>query len=852
MAVEQVVVRISADTKELDKMINKLVEVGKIDAKLANEFRVAAQKRAAQLAQYEKQLEAVRIKSLKAFSPGEIEAYDKEIKRLTAQMALLGKSIDNTGKQAQNTGQTFNQMLGTVKNLAGAIGIAFSVQQIVSFGKESAELARKMVGVEAAFKRIGDTGLLDRLRTATRGLATDLDLMTAAVRAQNFQIPLEQLPKLLDFATRRAQETGQSVDYLVDSIINGIGKKSSVVLDNLGISGVRLRQEFKGVSLETANIGEVAQVVGKIIDEELSKAGDATKLLGDDAARAGVAWQNLKADIGETFLALGDFAAAMVSTDVRLANQAKQATDARAALTSLDYQVERLITHYQNLDVTNKTGEERLKILSAGVRGLTATESELRAEIEKINTASEKRGTLLSTERDRLATLNAELFFVQEGFEKLNKIGIMWGKQLEEQNDKTKESKPTLMAMKNEIQSLQDKLETLVPKTKEFTDTQAQLKVKTAELDEILGKENETLKKQTEELKALASAERDAARERKFLADEFDKTRGANRFGGFTDQSVSGTQDSANFVGSENPDRAGQIGDRSAIVESFKPQSEAFKEMEEQKRYELQRTFDLAAQLSNALADLANANLERQVQDIKVKSDADIAAIDRQLNAENLSEGRKKELIKQRDALEAASAKKIADLKRKQAVNDKAAAIFNIAINTAQAIVAQLAQTPLPAGAGFVAAITAIGAIQLAAAVAQPIPKFAKGGFTGKGKYRDETGERVAGIVHEDEFVIDKEKTRKHRSALEAIHSGRFNKVYTLKKEVLRQAAESESSKVDRILSKFYSKFDDSRIVESLYDTSKRTIRVLKEQSKIIRQSSSNGGIEIRQVFGTK
>jgi hypothetical protein len=49
--------------------------------------------------------------------------------------------------------------------------------------------------------------------------------------------------------------------------------------------------------------------------------------------------------------------------------------------------------------------------------------------------------------------------------------------------------------------------------------------------------------------------------------------------------------------------------------------------------------------------------------------------------------------------------------------------------------------------------------------------KFADGGFTGKGSYRDETGERVAGIVHENEFVINKENTRKYRPLIEAIHN---------------------------------------------------------------------------------
>jgi hypothetical protein len=64
--------------------------------------------------------------------------------------------------------------------------------------------------------------------------------------------------------------------------------------------------------------------------------------------------------------------------------------------------------------------------------------------------------------------------------------------------------------------------------------------------------------------------------------------------------------------------------------------------------------------------------------------------------------------------------------------------------------------------------IAAVTAAQVGLIASQ---KFAEGGFTGPGSYRDETGERVAGIVHENEFVIDKKNTKKYRPLIEAIHS---------------------------------------------------------------------------------
>jgi len=59
------------------------------------------------------------------------------------------------------------------------------------------------------------------------------------------------------------------------------------------------------------------------------------------------------------------------------------------------------------------------------------------------------------------------------------------------------------------------------------------------------------------------------------------------------------------------------------------------------------------------------------------------------------------------------------------------------------------------------------GALRIAIIKSQ---KFAKGGWTGDGGDRDETGERVAGVVHEKEFVVKKGPANKFRDVLEAIN----------------------------------------------------------------------------------
>ena len=184
-------------------------------------------------------------------------------------------------------------------NLGQAIGAAFAVSQIQSFTAEALRLGSQLEAVGKGFSRFGNEANLEELRRATRGLVSDLDLMKVAVQAGNFGIPIQQMGQLLEFAARRAAETGQNVDYLVESIVTGIGRKSPLILDNLGISAVALKEKFGGAALEAQSIADVAKAVGEIASAELGKMGDAADTAADKMQRLSTSWENFKAKFGE-------------------------------------------------------------------------------------------------------------------------------------------------------------------------------------------------------------------------------------------------------------------------------------------------------------------------------------------------------------------------------------------------------------------------------------------------------------------------------------------------------------------------------------------------------------------------
>ena len=175
---------------------------------------------------------------------------------------------------------------------AGAVAQLGS--EMVDMVQQGVELAKQGEGIRIAFERLGRGDILDGLRQATHGTVTDIELMKAAVKFNDFKLPIEELGTMLAFAQQKAKDTGQSVDYMVDSIVTGLGRKSLMILDNLGLSANEIKEKMK----ET---GDMTKAVGAIIRDQMSKAGDYVETAADRAAQANVSLQNKMEELGRKF-----------------------------------------------------------------------------------------------------------------------------------------------------------------------------------------------------------------------------------------------------------------------------------------------------------------------------------------------------------------------------------------------------------------------------------------------------------------------------------------------------------------------------------------------------------------------
>ena len=192
-------------------------------------------------------------------------------------------------------------------------------------------------------------------------------------------------------------------------------------------------------------------------------------------------------------------------------------------------------------------------------------------------------------------------------------------------------------------------------------------------------------------------------------------------------------------------------------IESAKKQIETEEEKEQKVKQLREDRVNFASQLEDKLYSFTNFLIDNQQK--------------------NLDNQLKKGLISQKEY-----DKKTAELKRKQAIADKANAAFKIGIGIAEAITVALSGGPI-IGVVLAGIAAALGAAQLAVVLATPIPQFKKGGLTDKifkgsgyvtGKSHDNGG--VNANLEGNEFVMQQTAVNKYgKDVFEKLNKGILN-----------------------------------------------------------------------------
>lgn len=227
-------------------------------------------------------------------SAKEIQKVQKEFDKLDSKVKKADATIKNHRDSVGNYQNALKPTIGLLRELIGVYGVVQTVRIAIDFASEASKIAKEAKGVEFAFERLGDVGVkaFGDVKRASKGALSDLSIKRSLVELDNFNIDLERAGVLFEFLTVRSLQTGQSIDKLKDSLVEGLSKESLLRIDNLGISAKELNEQLK----ETPNFVEAVAVIAK---REVEEAGNIIEDAANSSEALSSAWENLKVSVGQ-------------------------------------------------------------------------------------------------------------------------------------------------------------------------------------------------------------------------------------------------------------------------------------------------------------------------------------------------------------------------------------------------------------------------------------------------------------------------------------------------------------------------------------------------------------------------
>lgn len=169
-----------------------------------------------------------------------LKKYETTAKTSGVSSSKFAKDLDTVSTSAVTTKGSL-VALGSQLVIVGA-ALYMAVSRVAAFGLELLKLGSESSAIRSSFRNLsGKEGLdannfLKDLKKNTAGAVSELTLMKTVSKGKFLGVDMKSMPTLLKFATIRAKEMGVETDYLVDSIVTGLGRKSPLILDNLGLT----------------------------------------------------------------------------------------------------------------------------------------------------------------------------------------------------------------------------------------------------------------------------------------------------------------------------------------------------------------------------------------------------------------------------------------------------------------------------------------------------------------------------------------------------------------------------------------------------------------------------------------
>lgn len=713
-----------------------------------------------------------QLKNLKA----EISALDdagkggtKQFNQLAISAAKLEDQIGDTQERVRTLASDtfkFDAAIGAVKGLAA--GFAVAQGAVGLFAKDNEELQMAIAKTNSAIAIL--TGLQEIANIVTGQGAAKLGIITVAQAL---------------YTTVVGTSTGALRAFKIAMAATGIGLLvAGVALLVNYFSDLNSEQESASKSLE--DYQAVAKETDKVLKElnnQITDERDKLAVLNKDiskeeALKRKIRRETFAEELKQVQAQFGQSTKLRQERDALAESAKNSAADQIAALPKIEALNKRIAASDQKVaDIKNKFNEARatsFKLIDK------EAEAEKKGSDKKAE-AAKKAAEDAKNAREKLAQLELDI---------LSRSLDEQGKVLDDSNNQILELEKTFRESKFK-KGTAEEIEQEKKKQNSIEEIKKQATAKNIELEKQAQEKILAAKLEAAKLAEAAVADAELAIRKKVLIEtEILQEQGLKSFIDVSNAKIAVLKQEAAIAKASVQNQSNEALKRVkkgskeevAIVNNTAKQIELIDATLQQnintttqkgvedttklRKEESQKQLDLVLKYAEAvgstltaLNDLQKQLAENRIADINKEKEA-------QLNAINESSDTERSKIRQREALELKTNRAIAAEKTKQAKADKALALFNIAISTAQAVAAGL---KLTVGApAFIAFAIALGAIQLAAVAARPIPKFAHGGVVG-GQLHSQGGTQIE--AEKDEYIVKRSQSVKHRKELDAINT---------------------------------------------------------------------------------
>lgn len=686
----------------------------------------------------------------------------KSAKRLLSQITPLDnklKQLDRTVGQGQRSVGLYSQAFSGLSKVAGALGVTGVVVGLVSafknafktirdFDKEIRNLAalsgvsrEELKGVEDEIRRVGRTSIntaLDVAKTATA--------LTTLGKSRKEVIDLLEPVNNLSIAL---QAPADAAGELLIQTLNAFGKSSksaqeyadviAKIRSSTALDFERIKDSLAFVAPTAKALGltfqETGALLGVLVDNGI-KASRAGRLLSSSFARLNKEGLTLedaleqinnsqnKAKTATELFGTESFTLGLILADNtdKVKEYTEQFNNAGGALDkltneqlkSLDSKLALLNSAWDDFTLSIENGEGAIgAFIKASIEGITdllnlvnQTDEDIATKfitkrgiktIEEFNSLMGELEEPLEDQAKRASELARQYIIAQEGLRLYNIA--------QEQGISTAE----------EFAKVQD----------EFFNSTTDVKDKIDITNDVLALYNDNLEDTADDTKEVTKETSDLNKEFRLLGltgiksvnNVKNAVNSLKNFINKTSEEVFGATETVEDAMNRNV-AAVDAAIKKIAAKNKKANEDKLQEERDQKGKEqiIRETgFEVASIAGNQVFENRRMKREQEFADLQAQKDAELA----------LAEGN----AQKQAAIEARFAKKEKSLKIKQAKDDRKQALFNIALNTAQAIIGALATLPSPSAVPLSISAGLIGAAQAAAVLSAPLPAFEHGGM---------------------------------------------------------------------------------------------------------------------------